>query len=117
MCFLHQFVLYDLYLSQLTSSDGTYLLTWKELQYYNIVYAKGRFSHWYTALQQHTCHSRSYRLLPQFVTPAHLSHDLPLPFVTINKKCNRTWVAHWSRISRSEEHTSELQSHSDLVCR
>src|SRR5438046_3091906 len=91
--------LHLLYLSQLTSSDGTYLLTWKELQHYNIVYAKGRFPHWYTALQQHTCHPRSYRLLPQFVTPAHLSHDLPLPLVTINKKCNRTWAAHWSRIS------------------
>src|SRR5436190_15623336 len=30
----------------------------------------------------------------------------------------RTWVARRSRRpSRSEEHTSELQSHSDLVCR
>src|SRR5438046_3093301 len=95
--------LHLLYLSQLTSSDGTYLLTWKELQYYNIVYAKGRLPHWYTALQQHTCHPRSYRLLPQFVTPAHLSHNLPLPLVTINK--------------RSEEHTSELQSLTNLVCR
>src|SRR5436190_2126642 len=91
--------LHLLYLSQLTSSDGTYLLTWKELQHYNIVYAKGRFPHWYTALQQHVCHPRSYRLFPQFVTPAHLSHDLPLPLVTINKKCNRTWAAHWSRVS------------------
>src|SRR5438034_4727396 len=35
-------------------------------------------------------------------------------FVESDKKCCRALAA---RIKRSEEHTSELQSHSDLVCR
>src|SRR5260221_3561917 len=34
-----------------------------------------------------------------------------------NPKGNPLEVARFAGISRSEEHTSELQSHSDLVCR
>src|SRR5690349_23982753 len=36
---------------------------------------------------------------------------------TSRAKFNRTWAALPRRTSRSEEHTSELQSRRDLVCR
>src|SRR5260221_10665165 len=35
----------------------------------------------------------------------------------VNGTRRRTWILPCSRLRRSEEHTSELQSHSDLVCR
>src|SRR5438132_8303995 len=33
------------------------------------------------------------------------------------QKLQRVWTYHTGETNRSEEHTSELQSHSDLVCR
>src|SRR5438132_6055383 len=47
---------------------------------------------------------------------------LPI-YAIIDQRLKFGWVRFWSRKSigvfdhRSEEHTSELQSHSDLVCR
>src|SRR2546428_13907088 len=35
----------------------------------------------------------------------------------IRKKEERSHIVHWNSNGRSEEHTSELQSRSDLVCR
>src|SRR5260221_4769143 len=48
-------------------------------------------------------------------------HDA-LPISAISSKCDdhravQLWASRVSRPFRSEEHTSELQSHSDLVCR
>src|SRR5947207_4009084 len=55
--------------------------------------------------------------LPIFVRFRLLGFDPPeflLPKLYIAEFAVLLWVGSWTR---SEEHTSELQSHSDLVCR
>src|SRR5260221_1476853 len=42
---------------------------------------------------------------------------LPIYFARPLLEWSKSRGANWRRVIRSEEHTSELQSHSDLVCR
>jgi len=90
-----------LFLSQLVSEDGTYLLTWLELRHLHIVYNKGGQPRWYKALCNTVCSPNSFRLLPQYVIPERFSIDLPLPLIPLNKKCKSAWAAHWSDSSDS----------------
>src|SRR5438477_3804689 len=54
-------------------------------------------------------------------TPAHLGHRRAKPVAPSARRCrsNLRPVEHYAsaKILRSEEHTSELQSHVNLVCR
>src|SRR6266496_619717 len=90
-----------LFLSQLVSADDTYLLSWSELRHLHIVYNRGGHPRWYRALYNLVCSPNSFRLLPQYVVPEHLSIDLLLPLIALNKKCKSAWVAHWSDSSDS----------------
>src|SRR5436190_9780567 len=58
-----------------------------------------------------TSHSRVARDADRFVVAPHRRHSARRS-ARIDARCRAT-----SRRRRSEEHTSELQSHSDLVCR
>src|SRR5256885_6845276 len=45
------------------------------------------------------------------------SHAFPAPDLTSGKRARAVGMTHQARNSRSEEHTSELQSPCNLVCR
>src|SRR5436190_15540415 len=54
----------------------------------------------------------------------HIEHSFPLECAPVTNDCDdggrsrsKPTRSFWVRRPRSEEHTSELQSHSDLVCR
>src|SRR5947207_9753712 len=51
------------------------------------------------------------------LTPATVSHHLKILSEAGLIACRREGQFVYSQAVRSEEHTSELQSHSDLVCR
>src|SRR2546430_9069267 len=55
---------------------------------------------------------------PSTQRTASMTLDLPQPFgPTTPTSCPGTWIEVGSTKDRSEEHTSELQSQSNLVCR
>src|SRR2546421_5957740 len=67
-------------------------------------------SHRYTGLYCIGCE--------QFYTPAELRHGrCPEHETEPEPVSEENWFFRLSRYARSEEHTSELQSRSDLVCR
>src|SRR5260221_6697005 len=63
--------------------------------------------------------SRMLQLMPEDFSEIHLRPARPRPALCSSARtmapCGSPWRK--SRAPRSEEHTSELQSHSDLVCR
>src|SRR6185503_21090185 len=60
---------------------------------------------------------RAHRDLPSF--PTRRSSDLsgPSPRIPIPARESRPWSPPWGFSTRSEEHTPELQSRLQLVCR
>src|SRR6266536_168714 len=52
-------------------------------------------------LQNLVCHPNSFKLLPRYNVPEHLSVNLPLLLIPLNKKCKSVWAAHWAHFSES----------------
>src|SRR5438034_6185484 len=64
-------------------------------------------------------HAFFFRPLPLFRAARFVPEGSSLGFIPVPLRAARPYATHnWlDAVRRSEEHTSELQSHSDLVCR
>src|SRR5260221_6955703 len=72
------------------------------------------------------CSARSAALTPEMAPVTTLFFCVPYPTTMTSSSLDAAVCSSWTEIEpeagmaiswRSEEHTSELQSHSDLVCR
>src|SRR5476649_2998369 len=77
----------------------------------DMIFCARLMSHWFFFFSSRRRHTRSLCDWSSDVCSSDLSAESALP------PRPARWIKSRWRKSRSEEHTSELQSHSDLVCR